>query len=59
MQAHAHQRYNTKEYPTAHVQVKGISDGSRDIWDLECRQCRQTLLGDVKAKGMSDGSCTG
>ena len=31
-----------------HVQVKKMSDGSCDIWDLECRQCRQTLLGDGK-----------
>ena len=33
-----------------HVQVKRMSDGSCDIWDLECRQCRQTLLGDGKVK---------
>ena len=32
----------------AHVHVKKISDGSGDIKDLECRQCRQTLLGDGK-----------
>ena len=27
-----------------HVQVKRMSDGSCDIWDLECHQCHQTLL---------------
>ena len=42
-----------------HVKVKIMSDGSCDIWDLECRQCRQTLVGDGKVKIMSDGSCTG
>ena len=31
-----------------HVQVKRMSDGSCDIWDLECHQRRQTLLGDGK-----------
>ena len=41
------------------VYVKRMSDGSCDIWDLECRQRRQTLLGDGKIKIMSDGSCTG
>ena len=40
-----------------HVQVKRMSDGSCnvrrltcDIWDLECRQCRQTLLSDGNVK---------
>ena len=42
-----------------HVQVKRMSDGSCDIWDPECRQRRQTLLGDGKVKIMSDGPCTG
>ena len=32
-----------------HVQVKRMSDVSCDIWDLECHQCRQTILGDGKA----------
>ena len=27
-----------------HVQVKRMSDGSCDIRDLECHQCRQTIL---------------
>ena len=31
-----------------HVQVKRMSDGSCDIWDLECNQCCQTLLGEGK-----------
>ena len=31
-----------------HVQVNKMSDGSCDTWDLECRQCRQILLGDGK-----------
>ena len=25
-----------------------MSDGSCDIYDLDCRQCRQTLLGDER-----------
>ena len=29
-------------------QVKIMSDGSCDIWDLECHHCRQTVLGDGK-----------
>ena len=40
-----------------HVQVKRMSDGSCDTWGLECRQCRQTLLGDGNVERMSDGSC--
>ena len=51
--------YRLKECPTAHVQVKGMSDGSCDIRDLECRQCRQTLLGDGNVTIMPDGSYTG
>ena len=31
-----------------HVQDKTISDGSYGIYDIECRQCRQTLLDDGK-----------
>ena len=31
-----------------HVQVKRMSDVSCDIWDLECHQCRQAILGDGK-----------
>ena len=27
-----------------HVQIKRMSKGSCDIWNLECHQCRQTLL---------------
>ena len=27
-----------------HVQVRRMSDSPCDIWDLECCQCRQTLL---------------
>ena len=27
-----------------HVQVKQTSDGSCGIWDLECHQCRRTVL---------------
>ena len=27
-----------------YVQVKRTSDVSRDIWDFECHQCRQTIL---------------
>ena len=50
--------YRLKECPTAHLQVKRMSDSSCDIWDLECRQCRQILLGDGKVKRMSDGSST-
>ena len=30
------------------VQDKRMSDGLCNIWDLECHQCRQTLLGDGK-----------
>ena len=41
------------------VQVERMSDGSCDTWGVECRQCRQTLLGDGKVKRMSDGLCTG
>ena len=56
MQTHV----QVKECQTAHVQVKRMSDGSScHIWDPECRQCRQTLLGDGKVKRMFDGSCTG
>ena len=36
-----------------HAQVKRMSDGSHVIWDLECRQRRQTSLGDGKVKRMS------
>ena len=36
-----------------------MSDGSCDVWDIECRPRRQTLLGDGKVTIMSDGSCTG
>ena len=28
----------------AHVQVKRMPDGSCNIWNLECHQCRQTIL---------------
>ena len=42
-----------------YVQVKRMSDGACDFWDVEYRQCRQTLLGDGKVKIFSDGSCTG
>ena len=31
-----------------HVQVKRMSDVSCDIWDFECHQCRQAILGDGK-----------
>ena len=31
-----------------HIQVKIVSDVSCDIWDLECHQCRQTILDDGK-----------
>ena len=41
----------------AHVQVRRLSDSPCDIWDLECCQCRQTLLGDGEVKRMPDGSC--
>ena len=45
-------RHSEHEEPTrpmqTHVQVKKMSDGSFDIYDLECRQCRQTFLGDGK-----------
>ena len=27
-----------------HVQVNRITDGPCDIWDLECHQCRRTIL---------------
>ena len=42
-----------------HVQVKKMPDGSCDMWDLDCRQCRQTLLGDGNVERMSGVSCTG
>ena len=57
IQAHANPCTGQKKCPTAHVQVKRMSDGLCDILDLECRQYRQTLLRDGKVKGMSDGSC--
>ena len=41
------------------VQVKRMSDGSCDVWDLECRQCRQTLRGDGNVERIPDRSCTG